>query len=217
MHTALRKIAATLMFAITGLLAMPANATLTLQVTASTATDFDFTVSGDFSGYTTPVSLTNFLYLVPMDSCNNPVTTWVPSEQTGDYPNGAINGNTISGWVFIDSAVRSDDYSFLAGDSFTVSFNGGSYDSTAVMTSDYTRSQAGLTLNPAGIDHFNLYWGRTVLVASTPSAGLACSSAAPIPTLSVHGLVLAMLGLLAVAGISLRALAKREKKSRGQV
>jgi hypothetical protein len=106
MHRSIRKIAAAATFAITGLLSTQANATLTLQVTASTATDFNFTVSGDFSGYPTPASLTNFLYLVPMDSSNNPVTTWVPFEQAGDHPNGAINGDTIGGWVFVDSAVR---------------------------------------------------------------------------------------------------------------
>ncbi len=203
----LRKIVASATLVIAGLLAVQANAALTLEVTTSTATDFDFTVTGDFSGYTPPVSLTNFLYLVPMDGAGNPVTTWVPFEQTGDKPAGAIDGNAISGWVFIDSDVRSDDYSFLAGDGFNVSFDGGPYDANSVMTSPYTRSQSGLTLNPADIDHFNLYWGRTVLLASTGPVVAAPST--PIPTLSSHGLVVTILVLLVLAGLHFRTSARR--------
>ena len=208
MYRSLRRIAASATLAIAGLLAVQANAALTLDVTTSTATDFDFTVSGDFSGYTPPTSLTDYLYLVPMDSDGNPVTTWVPSQQTGERPAGAINGNGIAGWVFVDSDARSDSFSFLAGDGFNVQFSGGPYDSTAVMTSAYTRSETGLILNPVGIDHFNLYWGRTVLLASTGAVG-EVSAATPIPTLSAYGLVLTMLGLLVVAGRRLRTSAKR--------
>jgi len=197
MYRSLRKIATSAIIAISGLVAVQANAALTLDVSTSTTTDFDFTVSGDFSGYTPPTSLTDFLYIVPMDSGGSPVTTWIPFEQTGAYPDGAINGNTITGWVFVDGEARSDSYSFLAGDGFNVSFSGGPYDSTAVMTSPYTRSQTGLTLNPAGIDHFNLYWGRTVLLASTRAVDAAPT---PIPTMSVWGLgVLA--GLIGLLGI----------------
>jgi hypothetical protein len=160
-------IRATLFAGLFFLFSATANAELTLEVTTSTATDLDFTVTGDFSGYTPPASLSNFLYLVPMDSQGNPVTTWVPSEQTGDRPAGAIDGNTINGWVFVAGDVRSDAYSFLTGDGFNVSFGSGPYDSNSVMTSPYTRSQSGLTLNPADIAYFNLYWGRTVLLATT--------------------------------------------------
>ncbi len=137
MYLSLRKIATFATLAIAGLAAVQANAALTLDVTTSTATDFDFTVSGDFSGYTPPTSLTDFLYIVPIDSSGNPVTTWIPFQQTGDRPDGAINGDTIGGWVFVEGDVRSDSYSFLAGDGFNVSFNGGPYDATAVMTSPY--------------------------------------------------------------------------------
>lgn len=207
MFRSLRRIAASATFTIASLLAVQANAALTLDVTASTATDFDFTVSGDFSGYTPPASLTDFLYIVPMDSGGNPVTTWVPFEQTGERPDGAIDGNTITGWVFVEGDARSDDYSFLTGDGFNVRFSGGPFDSTAVMTSPYTRSQSGLTLNPADIDHFNLYWGRTVLLASTGS--VVAPAATSIPTLSTYGLVLIMLGLLVLTGRHLRASAKR--------
>ena len=209
MHRSLRKIATFATLAIAGLLAVQANAALVMDVTTSTATDFDFTISGDFSGYTPPTSLTNFLYIVPMDSSGNPVTTWLPIDQTGARPDGAINGSTITGWVFVQGDGRSDSYSFLAGDGFNVSFGGGPYDSTAVMTSAYTRSQTGLTLNPADIDHFNLYWGRTVLLASTGPAGVASIPATPIPTLSAYGLVLTMLVLLVMAGRRLRTSAKR--------
>jgi hypothetical protein len=208
MYRSLRKIVTSATLAIAGLLAVQANAALVVDVTTSTATDFDFTISGDFSGYTPPTSLTNFLYIVPMDSGGNPVTTWVPFEQTGDRPDGAINGDAVTGWVFVQGDARFDHFSFLAGDSFTVDFSGGPYDSSAVMTSAYTRSQTGLTLNPADIDHFNLYWGRTVLLASTGSVGVV-SAATPIPTLSAYGLVLTMLGLLVVAGRRLRTPAKR--------
>lgn len=207
MYRSLRKIATSATFVIAGLLAVQANAALTLDVTASTATDFDFTVVGDFSGYTPPASLTDFLYIVPMDSDGNPVTTWLASEQTGERPDGAINGSTVTGWVFVDSDVRSDDYSFLAGDGFNVRFFDGPFDSTAVMTSAYTRSQTGLTLNPADIDYFNLYWGRTVLLASTGS--VVEPAATSIPTLSAYGLVLTMLGLLVLTRRHLRTSAKR--------
>lgn len=194
MDVSLRKIAAVFAtFAVTGLLATQANAELTLEVTTSTDSEFDFTISGDFSGYTPPASLTQFLYLVPMDSSGNPLSTWVPFQQTGAHPDGAIDGDTINGWVFVVGDERSDDYSFLTGDGFNVSFNGGPYDATSVMTTDYTRSQSGLTLNPAGIDHFNLYWGRTVLLASTKAGPVA-----PVPTLSAYGLVLAVMGILAM-------------------
>lgn len=208
MYKSLRNIVTFATLAIAGLLSMQANAVMTLDVTASTATDFDFTISGDFSGYTPPTSLTDYLYLVPMDSGGNPVTTWVPSEQDGDRPAGAIDGNTIGGWVFVDSDTRSGTFSFLTGDGFNVLFNGGPYDSAAVMTSAYTRSQTGLTLNPAGIDHFNLYWGRTVLLASTGSV-VSAASPTPVPTLSASGLVLTMLGLLVMARRRLRTSAKR--------
>jgi hypothetical protein len=208
MYRSLRKIATYATLAIAGLLAVQANAALVMDVTTSTATDFDFTISGDFSGYTPPTSLTNHLYIVPMDNGGIPLTTWVPFEQTGDRPDGAMNGDTITGWVFVQGDARFDHFSFLAGDSFTVDFSGGPYDSSAVMTSAYTRSQTGLTLNPAGIDHFNLYWGRTVLLASTGPVG-PVSAAAPIPTLSAYGLILTMLGLLVVAGRRLRTPAKR--------
>ena len=207
MYRSLRKIATSATFVIAGLLAVQANAALTLDVTASTATDFDFTVVGDFSGYTPPASLTDFLYIVPMDSDGNPVTTWLPSEQTGERPDGAINGSTITGWVFVEGDVRSDDYSFLTGDGFNVRFFDGPFDSTAVMTSAYTRSQTGLTLNPADIDYFNLYWGRTVLLASTGS--VVEPAATSIPTLSAYGLVLTMLGLLVLTRRHLRTSAKR--------
>jgi len=205
MYRSLRKIVTSATLAIASILAVQANAALTMDVTTSTSTDFDFTITGDFSGYTPPASLTDFLYIVPMDSGGNPVTTWVPFEQTGARPDGAINGNTVTGWVFVDSGVRSDDYSFLAGDGFNVRFFGGPFDSTAVMTSAYTRSQTGLTLNPADIDHFNLYWGRTVLLASSAPAMAATS----IPTLSAYGLVLTMLGLLVLTARHLRISAKR--------
>lgn len=208
MYRSLRKIATSATLVIAGLLAVQANAALVLDVTTSTATDFDFTVVGDFSGYTPPPSLTNFLYIVPMDSDGNPVTTWIPFQQTGERPDGAINGSTITGWVFVEGDARSDDYSFLTGDGFNVSFGGGPFDSTAVMTSAYTRSQTGLTLDPAGIDHFNLYWGRTVLLASTGPVGVV-PAATPVPTLSAYGLVLTMLGLLVVTGRRLRTSAKR--------
>ena len=207
MYKSLRRVAASATLAIASLLAVQANAALTLDVTASTATDFDFTVVGDFSGYTPPASLTDFLYIVPMDSDGNPVTTWLPSEQTGERPDGAINGSTITGWVFVEGDVRSDDYSFLTGDGFNVRFFDGPFDSTAVMTSAYTRSQTGLTLNPADIDYFNLYWGRTVLLASTGS--VVVPAATSIPTLSTYGLVLTMLGLLVLTGRHLRTSAKR--------
>lgn len=208
MYRSLRAIATSATLVISGLLAMQAEAALTLDVTTSTATDFNFTVSGDFSGYTPPTSLTDFLYIVPMDSSGNPVTTWVPSDQTGARPAGAINGSTIIGWVFVAGDSRSDDYSFLAGDGFNVQFGGGPYDSTAVMTSDYIGNQTGLTLNPAGIDHFDLYWGRTVLLAST-SAIAPPAPATPVPTMTAYGLVLTILGLLVVAGRRLRVSAKR--------
>ena len=182
MYRSLRRIVISATLAAASLLAVQANAALTLDVTTSTASDFDFTIVGDFSGYTPPASLTDFLYIVPMDSVGNPVTTWLPFEQTGDIPDGAINGNTITGWVFVEGDVRSDDYSFLTGDGFNVRFFGGPFDSTAVMTSAYTRSETGLTLNPADIDHFNLYWGRTVLLASTGSVVVPDSTS--IPTLS---------------------------------
>lgn len=208
MYRSLRKIIVSATFAIAGLLAVQANAALVMDVTTSTATDFDFTISGDFSGYTPPTSLTNFLYIVPMDSSGNPVLTWVPFEQTGERPDGAINGSTINGWVFLEGDDRTDDYSFLTGDGFTVSFTGGPYDSSAVMTSAYTRSQTGLTLNPTDIDYFNLYWGRTVLLASTGAGGIV-PAATPVPTLSTYGIVLTMLGLLLVAGLRLRTPAKR--------
>jgi len=205
MHRSLRKIAKFAAFAIAGLFAVQANAALTLEVTTSTATDFDFTVTGDFSGYTPPASLTNFLYIVPMDSNGNPVTTWVPSEQTGERPAGAIDGDTVNGWVFVPGDARSDDYSFLTGDGFNVSFGGGPYDANSVMTSPYTRSETGLTLNPADIAYFNLYWGRTVLLASSGEVGEATA----IPTLSTYGLVLTMLVLLLFAGRHLRTSARR--------
>jgi hypothetical protein len=80
------------------------------------------------------------------------------------------------------------------------------------MTSDYIISETGLTLNPAGIDHFNLYWGRTVLLASTGAAVSEVSAATPIPTLSTYGLVLTMLGFLVVAGRRLRTSTKRIQK-----
>lgn len=207
MFRSLRKIVSSATLAIAGLLAVQANAALVMDVTASTATDFDFTIVGDFSGYTPPASLTNFLYIVPMDSGGNPITTWVTSEQYGDRPAGAIDGNTINGWVFVDSDARSDNFSFLAGDGFNVAFDGGPFDATAVMTSAYTRSQTGLTLNPAGIDHFNLYWGRTVLLATTGSVEVA--PAIPIPTLSAYGLILTIMGLLVLAGRRLHTSAKR--------
>jgi hypothetical protein len=206
MYPSLRTIATTATLAIAGLLAVQANAALTLDVTASTATDFNFTVSGDFSGYTPPTSLTNFLYIVPMDSGGNPVTTWLPFEQSGVRPDGAINGSTIDGWVFVVGDSRTDPYSFLTGDGFNVSFGGGPFDSTAVMTSAYSRSQSGLTLNPAGIDHFDLYWGRTVLLAST---GSGAGPATAVPTLPAYGLVLTTLGLLALAGRRMRTSVKR--------
>ena len=140
-----------------------------------------------------------------MDSSGNPVTTWIDTVQTPDppRPNGAINGNTITGWFFGPADDRSDNWSFLTGDGFNANFFGGPFDSTAVMTTPYTKSMTGLTLNPAGIDHFNLYWGRTVLLASTASA------ATPVPTLPAYGLVLTVLGLLVLAGRRLRASAKR--------
>ena len=205
MHRSLRKIAKFATFAIAGLFAVQANAALTLEVTTSTATDFDFTVTGDFSGYTPPASLTNFLYIVPMDSNGSPVTTWVPSEQYGERPAGAIDGDTVNGWVFVPGDARSDDYSFLTGDGFNVSFGGGPYDANSVMTSPYTRSETGLTLNPADIAYFNLYWGRTVLLASSGEAGEATA----IPTLSAYGLILTMLVLLLFAGRHLRTSARR--------
>jgi hypothetical protein len=207
MQRSLRRIVASATLVIAGLLAVQANAALTLEVSTSTATDFDFTVTGDFSGYAPPLSLTNFLYIVPMDSGGNPVTTWVPSEQYGERPDGAIDGDTISGWAFIDSNVRSDEFSFLTGDGFNVSFGGGPYDASSVMTSPYTRSQSGLTLNPEGIDHFNLYWGRTVLLAST--GAVVAAPATPIPTLSSYGLVLTILVLLVLAGFHFRTSARR--------
>ena len=115
---------------------------------------------------------------------------------------------TVIGWVFVDSDARSDSFSFLTGDGFNVEFGGGPYDSTAVMTSPYTRSQSGLTLDPAGIDHFNLYWGRTVLLASSGAAEEA-SAATPVPTLSTYGLALTVLILLMLAGSRLRTSARR--------
>jgi len=203
----LRKIISSATLVIAGLLAVQANATLTLEVTASTATDFNFTVTGDFSGYTPPATLTNFLYIVPVDSGGNPVTTWVSVQQTGDRPAGAIDGVEVNGWVFVDSDTRSDEYSFLTGDGFNVSFGGGPYDANSVMTTPYARSQSGFTLNPAGIDHFNLYWGRTVLLASTGQAVQAPTT--PVPTLSTLGLVLTILVLLVLAGLHFRTTARR--------
>lgn len=211
MNNPLRRVAAIATLVIAGLLSVQANATLTLEVTTSTATDFDFTVSGDFSGYTPPATLTEFLYIVPMDSSGNPVLTWVPSQQTGDKPSGAIDGSIITGWVFVPGDARSDDYSFIAGDGFNVAFNGGPYDSNSVMTTPYTRSQSGLTLNPADVDYFNLYWGRTVLLASTGSVSPIepAEPTTPVPTLSTYGLILAILSLLILTARRLRTSARR--------
>lgn len=205
MHRAIRRLATTLATAaIAGLMAMPAKAVLTLEVTASTATEFNFRVTGDFSGYTPPASRTNYLYIVPVDAGDNPLLTWVPSQQTGAQPVGAIDGTTVSGWVFVPGDERSDDFSFLTGDGFNVQFGSGPYDENSVMTVDYERNQSGLTLNPAGIDHFNLYWGRTVLAASSDSVAAPSGPAAPVPTLPAYGLALTMLGLLLVAARRLR-------------
>ncbi len=206
MRQSFRKLTTALATAtIAGLMAMPAKAVLTLEVTASTTTDFNFRVTGDFSGYTPPPSRTNHLYIVPMDAADNPLLTWVPSEQTGARPDGAIDGNTITGWVFVEGDARSDDFSFVTGDGFNVQFGSGPYDASSVMTADYERNETGLTLNPAGIDHFNLYWGREVLVATTAAAPPPPPAApAQVPTLPAYGLALTMLGMLLVAARRLR-------------
>lgn len=202
MDRSLRGFVAPILFAFCALSANPSIAELTLEVTISTSTDFAFTVSGDFSGYTPPASLTDFLYLVPMDQNGNPVTTWLTLEQFGSRPDGAINGSTVTGWVFADSDTRSDDFSFLTGDGFNVQFNGGPFDSTAVMTTPYARSEGGFTLNPSDIAYFNLYWGRTVLVASTESSSVEPT---PVPALPTFGIAIIILGLALTAARRLRS------------
>jgi len=192
------------MLSLVAMLATQAQAELTLVVDTSTDTQLDFTITGDFSGYTPPASLTSFLYLVPMDSNGNPVSDWVPFEQTGDRPDGEIDGVTINGWVFVIGADRNDDYSFLTGDGFNVSFGNGPYDENSVMTSPYTRNQTGLTLNTADVDHFNLYWGRTVLLATTQSAAPPAQAVAiPAnagPALALLVLLMSLVGLGVLRG-----------------
>lgn len=193
-----------IILSLAAILATQAHAELTLVVNTSTDSELDFTVTGDFSGYTPPASLSSFLYLVPMDASGNPVTNWVPFEQTGDRPAGAIDGITINGWVFVAGDARSDDYSFLTGDGFNVSFGSGPYDENSVMTDPYTRNQTGLTLNTADVDHFNLYWGRTVLLATTRSAAPS-GPAVPIPAdaplaLALLAALMSLMGLVAMRG-----------------
>ena len=99
------------------------------------------------------------------------MTTWyngVPAAPATKPP-GAINGTVIDGWA-IGSESRTDSYGFgPAGDTFAASFGSGPFDATAVLTTPYVLNYSGLTLNPTGVDHFNLYWGKTVLLASSQS------------------------------------------------
>jgi hypothetical protein len=139
----------------------PASAALTLVISDASESSLGFTIAGDFSGLVAPSSLAQRLFVVPVDSFGDPISTWTSGFQTSAVPAGEIDGNkTIQGWAVSDSF-------FPSGDSYAIEFST-IMTTASVITTPVTVSTSGLVLDMTAVERFDLYWGSDRLAASSP-------------------------------------------------